>query len=64
MCVVPGEEPAMKNSIPKGDPKGLAALDALSVLHRQELDARWKAAPTKVRIGQALVCCGQSPKME
>jgi Protein of unknown function (DUF2924) len=45
MCVVPGEEPAhMKNSIPKGDQKSLAsALDALSVLDLQELDARWKS---------------------
>jgi len=34
----------MKNSIPKGDPKGLAvALDALSLLDPQELNARWKA---------------------
>ena len=34
----------MKNSIPKGDPKALAAaLDALSLLDPQELDARWKA---------------------
>ena len=34
----------MKNSIPKGDPKGLAAvLDALSLLDKQELNARWKA---------------------
>ncbi len=33
----------MKNSIPKGDPKGLAAaLDALSALNPQELNARWK----------------------
>jgi Protein of unknown function (DUF2924) len=45
MCVVPGEEPAnMKNSIPKGDPKALAvALDALSLLDPQELNARWKS---------------------
>jgi hypothetical protein len=34
----------MKNSIPKGDAKGLgAALDALSLLDPQELNARWKA---------------------
>ena len=34
----------MKNSIPKGDPKALAvALDALSLLDPQELNARWKA---------------------
>jgi len=34
----------MKNSIPKGDSKGLAAaLDALSLLDPQELNARWKA---------------------
>ena len=34
----------MKNSIPKGDTNGLAAaLEALSVLDPQELDARWKA---------------------
>ncbi|MGO9451296.1 MAG: DUF2924 domain-containing protein [Candidatus Binataceae bacterium] len=34
----------MKNSIPKGDPKGLAAaLDALSLLDPEELNARWKA---------------------
>src|SRR5712671_443427 len=34
----------MKNSIAKGHPEGLAAaLDALSVLDPQKLDARWKA---------------------
>ena len=34
----------MKNSIPKGDPKGLAAvLDALPLLDPQELNARWNA---------------------
>ncbi len=34
----------MKNSIPKGDSKGLAAaLDALSLLDPEELNARWKA---------------------
>jgi hypothetical protein len=34
----------MKNSIPKGDPKGLTAvLDGLSLLDSQELNARWKA---------------------
>ena len=35
----------MKNSIPKGDAKGLAAaLNALSLLDPQELNARWKTA--------------------
>jgi len=34
----------MKNSIPKGDPKGLAgALDAISLLDPRELNSRWKA---------------------
>jgi Protein of unknown function (DUF2924) len=41
----PGEEPDhMKNSIAKGDLKGLAAaLDAISSLSPEELDAQWKA---------------------
>lgn len=34
----------MKNSISKGDTKGLAtALDAISLLDPEELNARWKA---------------------
>jgi hypothetical protein len=35
----------MKNSMPKGDTKVLAtALDALTLLDSEELDARWKAS--------------------
>src|SRR6267143_799045 len=44
MCVVPGRSWGhMKNSIAKGDLKGLSALDAVSSLGPDELEAQWKA---------------------
>ena len=37
----------MKNSIAKGDLKGLSALDAVSSLGPDELEAQWKALYTE-----------------